>query len=317
MTTSDERYTARFACPVEQLPWLANGSLAADERATVEAHLAGCAACQAEMRALSGLRVAMRRVSALTPEPRAELFALIERRPEAAPEPVGWAALARRLPAYRLALRIAREHVAAQARLVRRELFWAPLFIVPLVVAMVYLPGPWSREPGGAALAAALVTALGIALLYGQRVDPAREITLATPTSPGIVLGIRCCLVFGYDLALNCGLILPFLAWRGVLTPAWFLTHWLAPLCCLSAIALLLSVLLNANAAALICVLLWALRVYDGAQALLFGSARALSTTLWQQRYEGFWSQGPLLFLLTTLAVALAFVVLERKERYT
>ncbi|MGH2501087.1 MAG: anti-sigma factor family protein [Ktedonobacterales bacterium] len=316
MTTSDERTITRSACPVEQLPWLANGSLSADERPAIEAHLAGCSACQAEMRALRGLRVAMRRVSAHTLAPRSDLFALVESRLEATSEPIGWAALARRMPDWRGALRVSAEHVAAQGRLIRRELFWAPLFIVPLVVTMVYLPGPWSRAPAVAALAAALVTALGMALLYGQRADPACEITLATPTSPGLLLGIRCGLVFGYDLALNCGLILPFLAWRGVLTPGWFLTHWLAPLCCLSAIALLLSVLLNANAAILICLLLWALRVYDGAQALLFGSVQALSTSLWQQRYEGFWSQGPLLFLLTTLAVALAFVVLERKERY-
>lgn len=316
MTTSDERAHPRSTCPMEQLPWLANGSLAAAERAAVERHLAECAACQADLRAWGELRQAMRGVSARAPEPRADLFALVERRLPATPEPVTGTMPARWLAAGQTALLVASEHLTAQARLIRRELFWMPLFIVPLVVAMVYLPGPWSRAPGGAALVAALLTALGMALLYGQRVDPAREIALVTPTSPRMVLAMRCGVVFGYDLLLNCGLALPLLTWRGVLTPAWFLTHWLAPLCCLSAIALLLSVLVNGNVAMLTCAVLWALRLVEGAPTLLIGGAPILPLSIWGQRYEGFWSQGPLLFLIATLAVALAFVVIERKERY-
>ncbi len=42
--------------PVEQLAWLANGTLGEAERAAVEAHLAGCEACRAEYRLLCQLR---------------------------------------------------------------------------------------------------------------------------------------------------------------------------------------------------------------------------------------------------------------------
>ena len=204
----------------------------------------------------------------------------------------------------------------AQARLLRRDLFWMPLFIVPLAASVVYLPGPWHDTPDAAALLAALLTALGMAFLYGQRVDPAREIALVTLTSPRLVLGVRCCLVFGYDLLLNCGLVLPFLAMHGIVTPLWFLANWLAPLCCLSAIALLLSVLANAATAVLACVFLWALRMLSDVQAFLIGTTQPLAEAPWQQLYENFWHQGLLLFTIALLAGLLAFLLLERKERF-
>jgi hypothetical protein len=158
------------------------------------------------------------------------------------------------------------------------------------------------------ALLAALLTALGMAFLYGQEVDPAREIVLVTGTSPRLILGIRCCLVFGYDLLINCGLVLPFLALHGIVTPAWFLANWLIPLCSLSALALLLSILVNAGTAVYISALLWALRLVD--------TIPVLQETQWQQQYESFWHQGPLQGEIAALAVFLTFIVIERKERF-
>lgn len=317
MTQHDKRRLSRSACPVDQLQWFVNRALSAEDRAAVETHLAECASCQAEVQVWTELRQAMRGVSASTPDPRVDLFPLIEQRLDLLPSPVVTSWPRQLLQACWLVLSVAGEHFFAQARLVRRDLFWMPLFIVPLVISMVYLPGPWSQQvPGTAALLAALLTALGMAFLYGQKIDPAREIALVTRTSPQLVLGVRCCLVFGYDLLLNCGLVLPFLALHGGVTLAWFLVNWLAPLCCLSAIALLLSILMNASIATLICTLLWALRLFGTVQMLLLGSAQPLPAAPWQQRYEGFWHQGPLLFAITLLAVALAFVVLERKERF-
>lgn len=315
MTRSDAHRLSRSACPVDELQWFVNRTLSAEEQSAVEAHLARCVSCQAEVRIWTELRQAMRGVSAQTPEPRADLFPLIERRLDLLPALAPWAGPHRLLQAGWLAF-VAGEHLLAQARLIRRDLFWMPLFIVPLVVSMVYLPGPWSQAPGMAALLAALLTALGMAFLYGQKVDPAREIALVTRTSPRLVLGVRYGVVFGYDLLLNCGLVLPFLSLHGLVTPAWFLTDWLAPLCCLSAIALLLSILVNANTAVFVCVLLWALRLLGSVQALLLGGAPSLPETFWQQQYEGFWHQGLLLFVVALLAVVLAFSLVERKERF-
>jgi hypothetical protein len=208
------------------------------------------------------------------------------------------------------------EHFRAQVRLVRRDLFWIPLLLVPLAAWVIYLARSGQQAAGTApgtvpetaALLAALLTALGMAFLYGQEVDPAREMALATQTSPRLVLGVRCCLVFGYDLLLNCGVVLPLLAWQGIVTPDWFLTNWLAPLCFLSAIALLLSIVINAGTAVLICVLLWALRLLDSMQ-ILQGMA-------WQQFYEGFWRLGPALFVVALLVLLLAIGILEKKEGF-
>ncbi|BCL78926.1 zf-HC2 domain-containing protein [Ktedonobacteria bacterium brp13] len=316
MTLHHEHHFFRSHCPMDQLKWFVNQTLSAEERVTVEAHLTECAACRAEVAVWTELRQVMRGVSVRTPEPRADLFMQIEQQLDVLPSPAPLAWLGSLLQACWFALTVCGEHFRAQARLIRRDLFWMPLFIVPLAGSLVYLPRPWQDTPGPAALLAALLTALGMAFLYGQRVDPAREIALVTRTSPRLVLGVRCCLVFGYDLLLNCGLVLPFLALHGVVTPAWFLVNWLAPLCCLSAIALLLSILVNSGTAVLVCALLWALRLLNSVQTILFGGSRPLPEAPWQQQYESFWHQGPLLFVVAILAVLLTFIVLERKERF-
>lgn len=315
MTLHHEQHFPHSHCPVDQLEWFVNQTLSAEEQAAVAAHLAECASCQAEVNVWTELRQAMRGVSAHTPAPRADLFLQVEQQLDALPVSPLWSRL-RSLPqACWFALVVCGEHFRAQARLIRRDLFWMPLFIVPLIGLTVYLP-PWQHSPGTAALLTALLTALGMAFLYGQEVDPAREMALVTLTSPRLVLGVRSSLVFGYDLLLNCGLVLPFLAVQGIVTPAWFLANWLAPLCCLSAIALLLSILINANTAVLVCLALWALRLLGSVQAFLFGGGQTPPPAPGLQQYERFWHQGPLLFVVATLAVFLAFVVLERKERF-
>jgi len=316
MTQHHEHDLSHATCPTDRLEWFVNRTLSTAEQAAVEAHLITCDVCRAQVETWTELRLALREVSTHTPEPRVDLFAQIEQRLDgiSSPAPHFW--LLHLLPTCWLALTVAGEHFVAQARLIRRDLFWMPLFIVPLVVAMVYLPGPWRQAPSTAALLAALLTAIGLAFLYGQEVDPAREIVLVTLTSPRLVLGIRCCVVFGHDLLLNCGLILPFLALHGIITPAWFLANWLAPLCCLSAIALLLSVVVNTSAAVFACCMLWALRLLNSLPLLFSGGTQPLPEAPWQQQYESFWHQGPLLFAITLLAVLLAFIVLERKERF-
>jgi hypothetical protein len=305
----------RAACPVECLAWYSNGTLSAAERAAIESHLAHCEACQRDVADWSALHTAMQSAEALTPQPRADLFSRIEQGLDVrAPHVVLRSRLHLLLQTCRFLLAIGGEHFRVQTRLIRSDLFWMPLFLVPLISTMVFLP-PWRHAPGTAALLTALLTALGMAFLYGQEIDPVREMALVTPTPPHLILGVRYCLVFGYDLLLNCGLVLPFLTLQGIVTPAWFLTNWLAPLCCLSAIALLLSILVNASTAVLVCLLLWALRLFNSIQTFLLGGGRMLPQAPWQQAYENFWHQGPLLFVIAALLVLLTFLALERKER--
>jgi hypothetical protein len=302
-----EHNSFRSGCPADQLEWFVNRTLPTEERAAIEAHLADCPACRSEVAAWVELRQAMREVSAQTPPPRADMHARIDRRLDALSAATLWSRRRSPRQALRLALAVCGEHFRIQARLIRRDLFLMPLLLMPLAGWMVYLSRSEQQVPETAALLAALLTAFGKAFLYGQEVDPPREMVLATHTSPHLVLGIRCCLVFGYDLILNCGLVLPFLAWQGVVTAGWFLGNWLAPLFCLSALALLLSIVIRPGAAIFFCALLWVLRLLDHSQIL--------QGMLWQQRYEGFWHQGPLVFAVGLLALLFTFTVLERKER--
>jgi len=327
----------RDDCPIDQLGWYANGTLSPRERADVETHLARCAGCRADVEAWSVLRSTLGGVSARAPEPRPDLFAAVERQLDLLPAaPAGQAASAPihssrwqggALDEHRvlrigracvLALCVCAEHLRVQARLIRRDLFWLPLLVVPLAVWIIYaLPSDRQASASGAlpstvsetaALLAALLTSLGMAFLYGREVDPAHEMVLATSTPPSLVLGVRCSLVFGYDLILNCGVVLPLLAWQGTVTPGWFLTNWLAPLCCLSAITLLLSIAINPATAVVVSVLLWAVRFLD--------SMQIFEHVPWQRYYEAFWRQGPMLFVIALLALLLAFGLLERKEQF-
>lgn len=309
-------------CPRNQLEWYVNGSLSAEERASVERRLTRCQTCRADAHTWDELRQRLHEVNVHhTPAPRADLFALIERRLDSIPRQ----SPAERMPdiAYtvddrsqaRPPLRAIGELIWTQARILRPGLFWAPLLLAPVVGALVSLPSPWRRSTDTVALLSALVVALGMAFLYGHDVDPAREMTQATPTPSRVVLALRCGLVFGFDLLINCGLLLPFLTLNGAVTPAWFLAQWLAPLCFLSAISLLVSVTVNANTAVLVCVSLWGLRALSNAPTLLFGGLSPTALVDWQQLYSGFWRQEPLLFAGALLAVILTFGLLERKEQ--
>ena len=60
--------TARHSCAecVRTLPWYAAGRVTADERALVEAHLAGCARCRDELAQWRAVGVALAREEAQT-----------------------------------------------------------------------------------------------------------------------------------------------------------------------------------------------------------------------------------------------------------
>lgn len=132
----------------------------------------------------------------------------------------------------------------AQMRVVRGEI-WAASALVMALGTLVTLTtfGAASTETFPLVLLAPVVTAIGVAFLYGPDVDPALEIQLATPASPRLLLLARLLLLFGYDLVFglvgSAALVLlqtDISLWPLVMT-------WLAPMTFLSAMAFLLSVL--------------------------------------------------------------------------
>ena len=296
---------ARSACPIEQLGWYANQALPIAEHAEVEAHLAQCAACRRDVAEWSGVREALDRVHMSTPQPRADLFSLIEQQ-IAKSESRSVAQQVLHIASLRVM--IVCEHFRAQLRLIRRDLWWMPLILLPLTALLTATPYHWQSRASILAFTGALITALSMAFLYGQEADPAREMTLVTPTSPRLILCTRGCVVFGYNLLINLAGVLPIMLTHSAITPMWLLANWFAPLCCLAAIALLISTLINAATAVFTCALLWVLRALSDPQMI--------HITFLPQQYEDFWHQGPLLLAIAAIAVSLTFICLERRERF-
>src|SRR5215831_1323709 len=74
---TDNSHSSEHAEVWEMLPWYVNGTLSDHERASVEAHLVTCAACQAELARCHDLAAAVRVAAADGWEPSAEHFARV------------------------------------------------------------------------------------------------------------------------------------------------------------------------------------------------------------------------------------------------
>src|SRR5258708_1336807 len=309
MYTKKSLATGDFDCPIEQLEWFVNQTLNQEEHEAVERHLQHCEHCQQDIAELMALRGALHIDSERMPLPRADLFHQIEQHIDAG---IFSVLLRQKLQHLSVGFNIVLQHLTAQCRLIRRDLLWMPLLILPLAA---FLAGSSMRAQERAsmlAFVAAFITALCMAFLYGREADPAREITLVTTTSPRLILCMRCCMIFGYDLLINLIGVLPFLLLHSTVTPAWFLTNWLAPLCCLAAISLLLSVLLHPAVAIVLCSLLWILRAMSD-----IWSTRLIHFATPLQGYEQLWHSEGLLFGIAALAICLTFLFLERREHFT
>lgn len=132
----------------------------------------------------------------------------------------------------------------AQLRVVRSEIWLASsvIWLLGLGVTLAFQQ-PLTEGALPFVLLAPLGAALGMAFIYGPAVDPALELELALPVSPRRVLLARFVLVFGLNLGL--GLIGSGLlaAVRAELSFWPLVQTWLAPMACLSALALLLTTL--------------------------------------------------------------------------
>jgi hypothetical protein len=234
------------------------GALAPAERAQVEAHLAGCAECRADVaawRALAG-------GTAPAPPGPELVHRVLLRSALDGPPP------ATRRPAwFSLAL------LRAEARLVRPAVPIASALVMALGVALA-AASPHGYAGQVLALVAPVVAALGIAGVYGPRRDPAFEVVAATPTAPALILLARIALVFAYDLVLALAASAVLAVLGGDVGGMFALVDaWLGPMALLSALSLALAVRLGADVAAGVAVVLWSLRVL--ADGLLAGNGWA------------------------------------------
>jgi hypothetical protein len=281
------------------LPAYAAGSLAGPDRDRVEAHLAGCPRCRAELASWQTIADAAAPGLA-APDPARMVRAVLTRS-------------ALEVPVERRArpLRHLAALVVAEARLIRLAVPVASALVIALGVLVVVLQGATDTGAGlGLALVAPIVAAAGVAGTYRSRRDPAAELLAATPVSGRLLLLVRIALVFGYDLVLAlCASAA--LAAAGPNPTAGALhalvSAWLGPMALLSALSLLVAVWFGPDVALGAAVGLWAVRV------LTIGglAGGALARDAWPARLVlATWSTNAPV-LTASAAVAVAAVVLS------
>jgi hypothetical protein len=233
----------------------------------VAAHLEFCAQCQEQVAGWQAVRAGVRQAIPVAAAPGPELVtAVLQRAKTADTRPA-----AGRRSAARAALRQAAALLTGQIPVVRARLWLASALVMALGAALA------AFDTGAAGLVLALiapvVAAVGLAVVYGPRVDPNLEVALASPTSPRTVLLARLTLVFGYDLLLGLAASAA-LAWTGSAGGVWALVSaWLGPMALLSAVSLAVSIWLGPNLAMAAAMVLWAGRLVVGGWTPVLPSA--------------------------------------------
>lgn len=196
----------------------------------------------------------------------------------------------------------------SQLRVVRGEI-WAASALVMALGLVVTLAIVSAEQAWLLVLIAPVVTAVGVAFIYGPDVDPALEIELATPASPRLVLLARLALIFGFNLimGLAASVILSRVSAEVAFWP--LVSTWLAPMTFLSALAFVLTVFTtNSLTAAILCFLLWtfqSMRQLGGFGAVVWYVPDLMAA-----------SARPWLWALAAVLAALALWVGGREERW-
>ena len=227
----------------------AAGALAGPDREPVEAHLADCRSCRAELASWTAVAAAVGPAPA-PPGPVAAVRAALTR---SALTPLT-------APARRRRLRFAAQLLGAELHLVRPAV-WVASFLV-LACALGLARGGGDDSLGlMLSLVAPLLAVAGVAAVYGPEGDPAFEVLAITPTSPRLVLLARTTLIFGYDLVLSlaASALMPLVASEAKLVG--LVAAWLGPMTLLLALSLVLAMWIGPAWSMAVAGGVWTLRV--------------------------------------------------------
>jgi len=283
------------------LPFYAAGALDAERHRAVADHVAGCAACRAELALWTDVGAAVLATDEALPAPSPAVLS-------------GALRLARQTDPGLLAR--AWQLLVAQVPLVRREL-WTSSALVLIIGWVAAVVVGADRGPAFVELLAPLVAVSGVAMIYGPENDPALELALATPTSPRQVLLARLVLVFGYDLALALAATLGLAAVMPTGPLQAIILGWLGPMTFLSSLALVLSLRIGASGAAAIVSALWLSRcLVRGGIVVIRLAPGWIEMDALAGAYEGLWANPAALFALALALVAVGLWLVSRQEHY-
>ncbi len=290
---------------VDLLPAYVNQTLDLAERASVERHLRGCAACTAELESWRMVAGAAREASLAVARPSIDVLRGIHTAIDAAEQ----APVLARKPAHH-SIAYLWQLLLGQLSLVRRGIWLASALTTSLGVLVAFLTSHQSIGSTVLALIAPVVAAIGIAFIYGPENDPSLEIAVSTPTSPRMVLLSRMTLVFGYDLLLALVASVILSAFHG--SSLWQLINlWFGPMLFLSALALAMSLLFSPVVAMTAALVPWGVRLFSLSRSMDSSVPRGAQQTL------ALPSLSPFLLVLGLALLLFAIVYVPRQERFS
>jgi hypothetical protein len=288
------------------LPAYVNESLDRRRRERTHAHLAGCAACRAELADWEALRGATRTavMADLAPAPDSALMGRVWAQIDAAAVPA---------PRRRVGLR----QVASLGQLALGQIPLLPkgIWAVSAAVVVAGFLGVALVNSGAdvaayslLGLVVPLVTGAGVALTYGPEHDPGLEVALATPTSPRLVLVSRLALVFGYNFGLALGVTLLLTLLRGI-DFALLAAVWVGPMLLLAGLSLLITVSISSAASLASVAAIGCLRFFAAAFGTVGGPLSVAPSG------HAAWQTNPLVLVIALAMLGAAVLYVPRRER--
>ncbi len=320
--TAETAQATHAAHVADELPAYLTGTLSEAARGLVRRHLAECAACRQELAQWQTVaavtRIALAPAAAEGhPTPPDALLAGIWARIDTPRRPALIAQPAR--ATWRDAGREVARRAALWGSVLRRQVALLPVGIWVVALALVALCfvgmvvlGDHTRADAQhlalvLSLVAPLVTALGLACIYGPENDVALELALATPTSPRLVLVCRLALVLGYNVALTFAVTLAAVALRG--GDVGLLTSlWMGPMLVFGGLSLALSVGVSAVAGIAAAGGVWFLRLLFSSVSLLHSPHLGTGAPIGL-----LWQTTPAALVLAVVLVLLAVAVAPRR----
>jgi hypothetical protein len=272
----------------ELLPFYVTGKLSPGETARLQEHILNCKECQSELALWKGLDWEITSGSASAQAPAAALENVLGSIHARENQP----SLPQRIW----------QIILAQVPLVKKEIWTASFLILVLGFVVTLL----SDKTAFLYALAPMVSAGGLALIYGSDHDPAHELVLSTPASQIQILLARTVLVFGYNLLILAVLSAGLAAFYSPDIVLPLVRDWLAPMTFLSTLSLSLSIVIGSEKAIALAYTLWLAKyiLITPEYFNIFGYAANLIV--------GFWQSPAALYLVSVVLFIVMLVSLKR-----